>query len=37
MEDKAVGYQVVVFDGFSLLIAAVLADDAFPTEEGPGF
>jgi len=37
MEDKAVGYQVVVFDGFSLLIAAVLGDDAFPTEEGPGF
>jgi hypothetical protein len=35
MEDQAVCYQVVIFDGLSLLIAAVLGDDAFPTEKGP--
>ena len=35
MEDKAVCYQVVVFDGLPLLVAAVLGDDAFFTEEGP--
>jgi hypothetical protein len=35
MEDKAVGYQVVVLDGLPLLVAAVLRDDAFPTEKGP--
>jgi len=35
MVDKAVGYQVVVFNGLSLLVAAVLGDDAFAAEEGP--
>ena len=35
MEDKAVCNQVVVFDGLPLLVAAVLRDDTFATEEGP--
>jgi hypothetical protein len=35
MEDQAVGDQVVVLDGFALLVPAVLRDDAFAAEEGP--
>ena len=35
MEDEAVGYQTVVFDGLPLLVAAVLRDDTFAAEEGP--
>ncbi len=35
MEDETVAHQVIVFDGLSLLIPAILRDDALAAEEGP--
>ena len=35
MKDQTVGHEVVVFDGFALLVAHVLSDDAFAAKEGP--
>ena len=33
MKDQAVGDQVVVLDGFTLVVAAILRDNAFAVEE----
>jgi len=35
VKDQAIGNQVIVFDGLTLLIPAVFGDDALAAEEGP--